>query len=90
MTATGCSTTPGRSAATGLSVFGEAVFREMAEIEKNDFNLNISRYISTAVGEEEIYLAATHRELVAIDEEIRKVTAKHNKFLKELGLPPLP
>jgi type I restriction enzyme M protein len=27
---------------------------EMAEIEKNDFNLNISRYISTAVGEEEI------------------------------------
>jgi type I restriction enzyme M protein len=26
---------------------------EMAEIEKNDFNLNISRYISTAVGEEE-------------------------------------
>ena len=24
---------------------------EMAEIEKNDFNLNISRYISTAVGE---------------------------------------
>ena len=27
---------------------------EMAEIEKNDFNLNISRYISTAVGEAEI------------------------------------
>ena len=71
-------------------MFGEAVFREMAEIEKNDFNLNISRYISTAVGEEEIDLAATHRELVAIDEEIRKATAKHNKFLKELGLPPLP
>jgi type I restriction enzyme M protein len=44
----------------------------------------------TALGEEEINLAATHRELVAIDEEIRKATAKHNKFLKELGLPPLP
>ena len=29
---------------------------EMDEIEKNDFNLNISRYISTAVGEEEIDL----------------------------------
>ena len=29
---------------------------EMDEIEKNDFNLNISRYISTAVGEEEISL----------------------------------
>jgi len=33
---------------------------EMDEIEKNDFNLNISRYISTAVGEAEINLAATH------------------------------
>ncbi len=37
---------------------------EMAEIEKNDFNLNISRYISTAVGEEEISLEETHNELV--------------------------
>jgi hypothetical protein len=33
---------------------------EMDEITKNDFNLNISRYISTAVGEEEIDLAATN------------------------------
>ena len=33
---------------------------------------------------------STHAELVAIDESIRKATAKHNKFLKELGLPPLP
>jgi type I restriction enzyme M protein len=63
---------------------------EMAEIEKNDFNLNISRYISTAVGEEEIDLEATHIELVAIEETIQKATAKHNKFLKELDLPLLP
>lgn len=32
---------------------------DMAEIEKNDFNLNISRYISTAVSEAEIDLQAT-------------------------------
>ena len=63
---------------------------EMAEIEKNDFNLNISRYISTAVGEDEIDLAATHRELVEIEETIKEATRKHNAFLKELGLPPLP
>jgi type I restriction enzyme M protein len=63
---------------------------EMSEIEKNDFNLNISRYISTAVGEEEIVLEATHSELVGIEETIQKATAKHNKFLKELGLSPLP
>jgi type I restriction enzyme M protein len=63
---------------------------EMAEIEKNDFNLNISRYVSTAVGEEEIDLLATNRELLEIDAAIRAATAKHNTFLKELGLPLLP
>ncbi len=63
---------------------------EMAEIEKNDFNLNISRYISTAVGEDEIELNATHSDLVAIEKTIQAATAKHNKFLKELGLSPLP
>lgn len=62
----------------------------MEEIEKNDFNLNISRYISTAVGEEEIDLVANHAKLVAIESEIREATVKHNAFLKELGLPPLP
>jgi len=63
---------------------------EMAEIEKNEFNLNISRYISTAVGEAEIDLGATHQSLVAIEQAIAAATAKHNAFLKELGLPLLP
>jgi type I restriction enzyme M protein len=63
---------------------------KMKEIEANAFNLNISRYVSTAGAEEEIDLASTHTELVAIDKSIRKATAKHNGFLKELGLPPLP
>ena len=62
----------------------------VAEIEKNDFNLNISRYISTAVGEEEIDLAATHASLVEIENAIQIATAKHNEFLKELGKPLLP
>jgi type I restriction enzyme M protein len=62
----------------------------MEEIEKNDCNLNISRYISTSVGEEEIDLSATHRDLVSIEASIQAATAKHNEYLKELGLPPLP
>jgi len=62
----------------------------MKEIEANDFNLNISRYIRTAEAKPEIDLAATHAELVKIEDEIRRATAKHNKFLKELGLSPLP
>lgn len=63
---------------------------EMAEIEKNDFNLNISRYISTAVAEAEIDLSATHAELVKIESDIAAAKAKHNAFLIELGLKPLP
>lgn len=62
----------------------------MEEIEKNDFNLNISRYISTAVAEEEIDLAETHAAIVTADKSVREMTKKHNEFLKELGLPPLP
>ncbi|MGF1677557.1 MAG: N-6 DNA methylase, partial [Candidatus Methylacidiphilales bacterium] len=63
---------------------------EMAEIEKNGSNLNISRYISTAVGEEEIDIIATNAGLVAIEETIKTATNKHNEFLKELGLRELP
>jgi len=62
----------------------------MKEIAGNDFNLNISRYVSTAEVETEIDLAKTHRDLVAIEKELRAATAKHNAFLKELGLPLLP
>jgi len=62
----------------------------MERIAEEGYNLNISRYISTAVGEEEIELEATHEELVELDEQIRIATAKHNAFLKELGLSLLP
>ncbi len=63
---------------------------EMVEIEKNDFNLNISRYISTAVGEAEIDLEETHGKLVEIGKAIAAAKHKHNDFLQELGLSPLP
>ena len=53
-------------------------------------NLNISRYISTAEQETEIDLSATHKELVELEKQIEVSTAKHNAFLKELGLSLLP
>ena len=62
----------------------------MDEIEANDFNLNISRYVSTAKEDVMIDLSATHGELVEIEKRIRESTMKHNMFLKELGLSPLP
>jgi type I restriction enzyme M protein len=62
----------------------------MERIVEEGYNLNISRYISTAVAEAEIDLATTHSELVEIENAIQKATTKHNEFLGELGLPPLP
>jgi type I restriction enzyme M protein len=63
---------------------------KMAEIEKKDFNLNISRYISTAGGEEEIDLKQTHKTLLDLEKATRTAKQEHNRFLKELGLPELP
>lgn len=61
----------------------------MEEIEKNDFNLNISRYVSTAEAEEEVDLASVHAELTKLEQARKTALDKHNEFLKELGLPQL-
>ena len=62
----------------------------MDEIKENDYNLNITRYVSTAKPERVIDLADTHKAIVAADKDIHEMTKKHNAFLKELGLPLLP
>ncbi len=61
----------------------------MEEIEKNGFNLNISRYVSTAGEEEIIDLADVKKNLDDIEKAIDEAKAKHNQFLRELGLPEL-
>lgn len=62
----------------------------MEEIEKKDFNLNISRYVSTAEAEEEIDLAVVHANLLAAEQKITEAKKRHNQYLAELGLPLLP
>ena len=42
----------------------------MERVAEEGFNLNISRYISTAVTEEEIVLEDTHADLIRIEEDI--------------------
>lgn len=61
----------------------------MEEIEKNGYNLNISRYVSTSVDEVKIDLKEVNTKLITINESIKTNTDKHNEFLKELGLPPI-
>lgn len=62
----------------------------MEKIAEEGYNLNISRYISTAQAETAISLEETHAKLLSIDKAIRAATDKHNVFLRELGLPHLP
>ena len=61
----------------------------LKEIEKNDYNLNISRYVSTSVDEGEIDLQKVNNKLVELEKTIKEARDKHNGFLKELGLPPI-
>ena len=61
----------------------------MDEIEKNGYNLNISRYVSTSEDEVQIDMEAVNNKLTSINESIKENTDKHNEYLKELGLKPI-
>src|SRR5690554_3772092 len=59
----------------------------MEEIEKNGYNLNISRYVSTAKDDVQIDLLDVNKKLKEIEKKSAEALKKHNEFLKELGLP---
>ena len=62
----------------------------LEEIKGNDYNLNISRYISTAKAESIVDLKTVNTDLNDLEGKSKSATKAHNKFLKALGLPPLP
>lgn len=57
---------------------------------EHDYNLNITRYVSTAEPEPIIDLNDTNKAILNADKDIHEMTQKHNASLKELGLPLLP
>jgi len=62
----------------------------MGEIEKNGYNLNISRYVSTSAEEEIIDLVEVKKSLDKVEGDIQNAKVRHNRFLRELGLSELP
>lgn len=58
----------------------------MEEIADNGYNLNITRYVSLAQQEAPIDLEAVHTKLSDINNRLIDAKAKHNAFLKELGV----
>lgn len=57
---------------------------DFAEIEENDFNLNIPRYVDTFEEEEEVDIDAVQREIDQLEKELAEVRAKMAEKLKEI------
>ncbi|MCK6545747.1 type I restriction-modification system subunit M [Myxococcota bacterium] len=55
------------------------------EIEKNDWNLNLSRYVETADAEEKVDVAEAIAKLRELEKKRTEAEARMNAFLKELG-----
>ena len=58
----------------------------LREIVENDYNLNITRYVSLAQEEAPVDLAKNQKELEKIEERLTEARTKFNGFLRELGL----
>ena len=56
------------------------------EIEENDYNLNITRYVDTFEEEEEVDIEANLKELKDIDAELAELDLQMQKHLEELGI----
>ena len=61
----------------------------LQEIKENDYNLNITRYVSLSQEEKQIDLFEVNKRLREIEKELQVARDRHNEFLKELDLPPL-
>ncbi|MFA7860623.1 type I restriction endonuclease subunit M, partial [Escherichia coli] len=55
------------------------------EIQDNDYNLNIPRYVDTFEEEEEIDLLVVHAEREELKAELAKLETEMEGYLKELG-----
>jgi type I restriction enzyme M protein len=58
----------------------------LAEINENDFNLNIPRYVETFEEEAEIDVAAVEKEIEQLEAELADVRLRMKAYLKELGV----
>ncbi len=59
---------------------------EFEEIQENDFNLNITRYVDTFEEEELIDISANLKELAELEPEIEKLEKEMTQYLKELNI----
>ena len=58
----------------------------LEEIQENDYNLNIPRYVDTFEEEQPVDLDATKENIATLENELRDIRVKMDNFLHELGL----
>jgi len=56
------------------------------ELEENDFNLNITRYVDTFVEEEPVDIKANLKELEILEPELKRLEKQMDNYLKQLGI----
>ncbi|MBA6413326.1 type I restriction-modification system subunit M [Parahaliea sp. F7430] len=67
------------------SVDKYAYLANLEEIQENDYNLNIPRYVDTFEEEEEIDLMAVRKERLQLKEQLVALEQQMDSYLKELG-----
>jgi type I restriction enzyme M protein len=58
----------------------------LSEIEKNDYNLNISRYVSTCEEEKPINIEEIATQILALEQEMKPLDKKIQSYCAELGI----
>lgn len=70
----------------GVAIEDKYAYRAtLKEIEENDYNLNIPRYVDTFEEEAPVDIAATQAEISRLKGELAEVENKMSEYLKELG-----
>lgn len=70
----------------GIVIEDKYAYRaSLKEIEENDYNLNIPRYVDTFEEEAPVDIPATQDEIKKLKKELAEIEGKMDKYLKELG-----
>ena len=59
---------------------------KLDEIQENDYNLNIPRYVDTFEEEEKVDIESTKANIARVEDELIEIKAKMKEYLEELGL----
>ncbi|XOV66348.1 MAG: type I restriction-modification system subunit M [Fluviicola sp.] len=77
---------PGKKRPSGVITDKYSYAANITEIEENDFNLNIPRYVDTFEEEEPVDIAAVQQNIDQLEAELANVRKEMEGYLKELGL----